>query len=488
MFLRSVVLISLLFVSVCAAPLHAAEHYVSPTGAGDGSRAQPWNLATAFNHPPSLQPGDTIWLRGGTYGNGRSTIFKCNLQGTQQKPIIVRQYPGERAIINGGIENGARCTWVWWWGFEITNTSPDRKVQESQRPGGINLRTRGHKLINLVIHNTGHPAIGFWNDIGDGGEIYGTIIFGTGLYDLSDRRFPEGWTRGNGIYAQNQDGTRLISDVISFRNFTDGMKVYTEGGYANGYTLEGNVSFDNADFNIFATAMKFPMERLRVVNNFTWREPEDDRHSIQIGYYPKQRDATILDNYFAGGAGEVLAIKNMSTLNVKGNTIIGVGPLTNWVAGDPGSMVWDNNVYRTSSTNAYKIGEAVKTFSEWQQMTGFDSNSKQIGLPTENYVAVRPNKYEPGRANIIVYNWEDQPSVSVDLRPSRLQMGGSFEIRDAQNFFGPPVLTGTWNGTPIEIPMNLTEVAPIYGNVTHFKNKHTSSMFNVFVLLPVVPR
>src|SRR5262249_23703464 len=153
-----------------------------------------------------------------------------------------------------------------------------------------------------------------------------------------DPRFPNGWTRGNGIYAQNQDGSRLIGDVISFRNFTDGMQLYSEGGYANGYTLEGNVTFDNAQFNMFATTMKFPMERLRVVNNFTWREPEDDRRSVQIGYYPKQKDATIIDNYFAGGTGPVLAIKYLASLNVKNNTIIGLGALTNWVSGDPGSI------------------------------------------------------------------------------------------------------------------------------------------------------
>jgi hypothetical protein len=105
-FPRSVVLITLLLLSHWTPTLQAAEHYVSPIGTGDGSKERPWNLATAFNNPPSLQPGDTVWLRGGTYGNGRSTIFTCNLQGTQQKPIIVRQYPGERAIINGGIENG----------------------------------------------------------------------------------------------------------------------------------------------------------------------------------------------------------------------------------------------------------------------------------------------------------------------------------------------------------------------------------------------
>ena len=44
-----------------------AGHYVSPTGSptGDGSAAQPWDLATAFSGPATVQPGDTVWLRGG---------------------------------------------------------------------------------------------------------------------------------------------------------------------------------------------------------------------------------------------------------------------------------------------------------------------------------------------------------------------------------------------------------------------------------------
>ena len=134
MFLRSLGLASLLFLSHWATPLQAAERYVSPTGMGDGSRDRPWNLAMAYNHPPSLQPGDTIWLRGGTYGNGRSTIFKCNLQGTQQKPIIVRQYPGERVTIDGNDGQGSaesttldvRGAYTWFWGFEIMNSDPRR--------------------------------------------------------------------------------------------------------------------------------------------------------------------------------------------------------------------------------------------------------------------------------------------------------------------------------------------------------------------------
>src|ERR1041385_9370427 len=59
-------LLGLLLVSATAG---AAYFFVSATGspAGDGSVASPWDLPTAFNHPAAVQPGDTLWLRGGNY-------------------------------------------------------------------------------------------------------------------------------------------------------------------------------------------------------------------------------------------------------------------------------------------------------------------------------------------------------------------------------------------------------------------------------------
>src|SRR2546423_15291184 len=51
-------------------PPRSAVHFVSPTGspAGDGSSAQPWDLATALRGAAgTVHPGDTIWLRGGIY-------------------------------------------------------------------------------------------------------------------------------------------------------------------------------------------------------------------------------------------------------------------------------------------------------------------------------------------------------------------------------------------------------------------------------------
>ena len=93
-----------------------ARYYVSPGGsrAGDGSRNHPWDLATALSGGRgTVRPGDTIWLRGGTYPGG----FDATLTGTSATPIVVRQYPGERATIDGNLHvHGAYAIY---WGFEI---------------------------------------------------------------------------------------------------------------------------------------------------------------------------------------------------------------------------------------------------------------------------------------------------------------------------------------------------------------------------------
>src|SRR5919108_2515803 len=76
------------------------EFFASPTGSasGDGSLANPWDLATALAGPAAVTPGSTIWLRGGMYADGPylGHGYLSDLTGTPDAPIVVRQYPGER--------------------------------------------------------------------------------------------------------------------------------------------------------------------------------------------------------------------------------------------------------------------------------------------------------------------------------------------------------------------------------------------------------
>src|SRR4029077_3105680 len=83
-----------------APPATRAGHYAAPggTSGGSGSATRPWDLPTALAGGAGLlHPGDTVWLRGGSY---RGT-FTSALTGTPAAPIVVRAYPGERAVLDG---------------------------------------------------------------------------------------------------------------------------------------------------------------------------------------------------------------------------------------------------------------------------------------------------------------------------------------------------------------------------------------------------
>jgi hypothetical protein len=97
-------------------------------------------------------------------------------------------------------------------------------------------------------------------------------------------------------------------------------------------------------------------------------------------------------------------------------------------------------------------------------------------------VFVRPNQYEKGRGNIVVYNWAQQGAVSVDVSKV-LSMGDRYEVRNVQNLFGTPVASGTYGGGSISIPMTgVTPPRPIGGSTAGPK---TGPYFDAFVVTKV---
>ncbi len=482
--------VALLLPNYAALPVPSTGWYVSPSGTanGNGSKDNPWDLATAFKFPTSVKPGDTIWLRGGKYGSGASTVFTSSITGTAAAPIKVRQYPNERATVDGGIiANGA---YTWFWGFEITNTSPYRRVTVDKRPPGINMFGKGTKAINMIIHDVGHPGIGFWNNVADGGEIYGSLMWGNGLYDMGDPRFPNGWTRGSPIYAQNTDGSRYVKDNITFRNFTSGMKAYTQGGSANGFTFDGNIVFDATERGLFVAADSNPINFVKIIDNYLYERPQKSGGGIKLGYFGSlQGSATVTGNYavgrnYAGGESTPLEIKNWQSATVNGNTLATEKFFLRLESTYSSSQyaVNNNSFFGTYATPFWK-DTTLYNLTQWRGL-GFDSASTvTTSLPAQNKVFTRKNAYEENRGNIAIYNWEKLPSVGVNLS-GILAVGVPYEIRDAQNFYGTPLASGTYKGDSVDIPMNLSQVAPLTGDVTTIDNKHTAPEFAAFVVVP----
>ncbi|WP_158289250.1 discoidin domain-containing protein [Paenibacillus flagellatus] len=112
----------LLFALCLLIPAASAEaattYYMSPTGIDDpdrnGSSGQPWRTLGYANK--RLSPGDTLYIRGGTYNNEYIDDSDWTANGTSAAPITISGYPGETAIFDG---NGTTATFL----HDLTNSS-----------------------------------------------------------------------------------------------------------------------------------------------------------------------------------------------------------------------------------------------------------------------------------------------------------------------------------------------------------------------------
>ncbi|MFN6204790.1 MAG: hypothetical protein ACK496_20270, partial [Acidobacteriota bacterium] len=139
---------------------------------------------------------------------------------------------------------------------------------------------------------------------------------------------------------------------------------------------------------------------------------------------------------------------------------------------------WDDNHYlsrHNSSPFIYTDSKVsgYRSLDEWQRITGLDRRSAWLanrqGRPTRNHILLRPNRYDRQRANLAIYNWEHLENVEVDLHEF-LKAGDRFVIRNVQDYFGPPVVTATFNGQPIRVPMTGTPTSPEFNAFVIFKN------------------
>jgi hypothetical protein len=427
-------------------PTSGSLFFVAPNGSpgGDGSISRPWDLATALRHPPMVKPGDTIWLRGGIYPGE----FESRLAGTTTAPITVRQYAGERATIEGGL-NVASSDAVYR-DFEVRGYPNFNRVstQATTFPGdivrtGLNIRASRVKLINLIIHDMSDGVANNYAGTTDT-EVYGCIIYNNG-WMAPDRG------HGHGIYPQNESGTKRIIDNIIFNQFGHGLHAYgSSAASLKGFHIEGNISFNNG---ILASSLARNIlvgggslaERVTITNNYAYYPPsEGNGQSANIGYEPYGAGVTsptITNNVFISGD-IAFALNKASGATVAGNTIWGSTPGFN-------SSQYPSNTYHQS------------------RPAGFQA-------------FVRPNQYEPGRAHMVVYNWDLNSTVEVNVS-GVLAIGASYEVRNAQDYFGAPVASGTYDGKPLRLPMTgLKVAAPAGYDITPGP---TGPEFNVFVLI-----
>ena len=71
----------------------------------------------------------------------------------------------------------------------------------------------------------------------------------------------------------------------------------------------------------------------------------------------------------------------------------------------------------------------------------------------------------------------------MDLSTAGLTSGQRFEIRDVHDLFGAPVVSGTYTGAPVTLPMTgLRAAQPVWNQAV--PPRHPAPEFAVFVVLP----
>lgn len=404
--------------------------------------SSPWSLAYALKSPSGIRPGDTIWVRGGTY-NGE---FRVTLRGTSTAPITVRAYPNERAIIrnkNSYVLDIYQSTYLNLWGLEISGSQTSRSSEKNPSTYGIRVnqgvKSSHVKFINMIVHDMQAMGFGYWQALTNS-EIYGTLIYynGTNKYD-------------HGAYVHNVSGTKVLQNNIIFDNASHGIHAYAENA-SKGLTniqLIGNTVFNNGSLagtfkrNILMGGLTKTKNAV-IANNYTYY-PSSSGEALNLGYQAGSSNTRVTNNYFAGG--KFIVSGGASGLTMSGNKVFAPGG------------------YSGFSTSSYK------------------SNTWTKSRPSGAAVFVRANKYEPKRANLTIYNWNKATSVTVTQANlagyTQLKAGSRYELHNAQNFYGD-VVTGVYNGTSIKVPMTGHSVAT---PVAESKPATTFPTFGAFVII-----
>lgn len=447
--------VAVLSALIAAPAAWSADFFAAPSGyaQAQGTFTDPWTIETALAHPAAVKPGDVIWLRGGTYALQQTLASR--LRGAAGRPILVRQFPGERATLDCHLVTetgaGSECLLLqsehtWYWGFEITNSSPVRHSPASgstPNPRGLGIQSQGGpgtKLINLVIHDVGTSL---FESQRSGIEIYGTIAYNSG-WDGPDR------SHGPGFYVRNRSGDpqKTIADNIVFQHYRQGLQGY--GSFDNvfsNFLMEGNVFFNNGiGRGGFHRNLMFGNENTDhrdnvFIENFTYFSPGTGAGSNTLGSDAGGcRGLTLLGNVFAHGpARAAVEVNHCEDMQIAGNLFYG----TTSQAPAGGGTHADSEAFRAAfPANAYY--------------------GTSLSRPRGVMMFLRPNRYEPGRAHLILYNWDLLSTVLVDLGSLPIRAGDRYEIRNVQDYFGAP-MRGVYRGGPIEIPTSGWRAEPPIG-------------------------
>ncbi len=489
-------------------------YYSSPQASiyGRGTPTDPIDLQTAFN-TAFVKGGKSLELLEGNYVG----ILDIKRSGSNGNRIKIQGQLGKRVTIDGaGLEGHVlqlSGNYIDVTRLELKKTWNVRTSNISNTQGAPITGTNG-TLAGEGLYDGGDNNRAYYNIIhdclGDGiasfssatnSEYYGNLVYNNGWFaPRIVGGIPE--ANGHGFYTQNTaPSIKKIKKNIVFNPYSSTMKLAGSGvGQVENYELEKNLSVGGS-FIYDIGGGDNGANNINLVGERTFQ------NEVKLGYNTNAgRTISIVDSYIHGYS-TPLNIDNFNSIVMTGNTVVGSGGAAGGSiqirvkTAFSNSTVNYNTYYHNRPDTPYVFIPALganatysnETFATWKARTGWDLNSTYIAngtaltQPTVNRVFIEPmNEYEANRGYIAVYNWANTSTQSVNLS-SFLATGTQYEIRSASNYYAGAILSGTYNGGSVTLPLTLAAGLPAqaapYGDIQ--RNPETAPKFAAFLITPL---
>jgi len=479
-------LIALLLLVILSATLmgRSAEWFVSTNGNGNGSIGSPWSLQTALINS-ALQPGDTVWLRSGTYFPVSTNAYLngalgwwASVAGNSNNPVTYRSYSNEWATID---RRWLLTSYVRFRDLEFYDSLKGHNPTNGVGNGGngpwvhfVQGGRPGCEWINCVIHDIHNGFTG-------GAQARGCIIWYVGWNEYEHVGYP-----APANFSGNISGWHMalaVNGIVSNAGLPAGSGCNYNIIFGGGQTVTNEqwAEIENAGSTTMINSNYF----------YSYLTNNISRPSISVNMLDNM---SANGNYFAGPYPMQMTISG-TNISAQWNTAYqdsSASGLMFYLSTPSGRYTVNNNRYFCAPPNTawFVYGGVYRTtFAQWQAV-GLDANStisNSVAPPDAVYVV--PNQDQAKRCHIAIYNWTRKDNVTVNLS-GVLGPGDSYKLYSAQNYNAGPIQSGTFGGSTITVPMtNLTSAPILYGTNMNFTSEiptrppPTSPEFGAFVVI-----
>ncbi|QEG36442.1 right-handed parallel beta-helix repeat-containing protein [Bythopirellula goksoeyrii] len=342
--------------AVGIASTDAAEFYISPGGSNgnNGSQGSPWGT---FDYAiDRINPGDTLFVRGGTYSLNSRIQIRSDEGGTSNNPINIWSYPGESPVLDfDSMSNGS-------WG-----QSSGRGIQIDDGADWLHIKgltiqnARDNGIWSGANNGIIEQVVTRWN--GDSGvqlsgfAAYNQII-NTDSYENYDPSSNGENADGFAIKFEDLGPGNSVRGSRAWGNSDDGWDMWGSNG---GALVEDSWSFDNG----------------KLLPQFFDKDALED-NDLTAGNF--QGDATGFKLGQDGGAhvlNRVLAWENKNGIDINGNgtgvivnNSVGFNNTRNWYFDETASEtdnlhILKNNISYDGNSSDVFLSGVIHSFNTW---------------------------------------------------------------------------------------------------------------------------